>query len=185
MEYTFSFIGGKSNPSPGEMVQFRMFLINGGKEISFHQAKKLSFVERTTDDLTAFTATDYLWWTPCNTVKIFLEKRKFGGCHIVKSFFIELSDNKEAPILSIGTNTEKCIYSFKTIGNRLSTEEALDRVYAAPRTIQYLENEEAFYSEYDDSLFFHREERKKERYKTRKLHTTGGGTMCSNGDLSV
>jgi hypothetical protein len=125
--YAFRFKGGVVQPQAGASVKFLMFLVNGGKEISFFEAKKVGLVDvPALDSIRDFAQHSYT--TNCGIVKVFMLEQTFGTKRIMQSFYLSLGqkmDRQEVTIQPINTIARAHGFMFHADATFLKRREVL------------------------------------------------------------
>jgi hypothetical protein len=124
-EFTFNFKGGVI-AQPNVSVKFLLFLINGGKEISFFEAKKIGLVTSGSYTYKSFPSpADYI--TNCGLVKIFLSERADNQRPLLQSFYLALGSKEprqEITIHPLNTFAQASRYTFTSDAHFLTSREA-------------------------------------------------------------
>jgi hypothetical protein len=125
-EYTFAFKGGVANPRPDTTIKFLLFLVNGGKEISFFEAKKVRLLVDAGIDFNR-PLSSYEYTTNCGLVKVFLYERITGQKPLLQSFYLALGvkgPRKEVTIRPLNIVAKGCGYFFTADARFLKQSEA-------------------------------------------------------------
>lgn len=128
----FKYVGGSRKPTDHTMEKFMLFFVVGGKEMSFHELKKLGYVSHplgtdnkgpspfaNVDGLISYAAS---YTTVYKYIKLFILEQGFGIRKRYVSFYFELSPagNK---IKIVPFTGEASPFSFEAVGRFLPKEE--------------------------------------------------------------
>jgi hypothetical protein len=132
-KYIFKFKGGVIQ-NQQNTVKFLLFLINGGKEFSFYDAKNQKIVSAEYDEYDDMSNATFRrrelpgYSTECGIVKVFLFEKPRIGRNIQQSFYLALSNEKnsnEITIKPLSTQALAMSYGFTAHAKLLKPREAL------------------------------------------------------------
>jgi len=93
------FIGGVHQLGNGGAVKFLLFLLNGQKELSLTDAKKIGVLDDRNYDAADWKRGDYMTEVPI--VKVFLQETAFGAPKLQQMFYLALGSGLERKTVTI------------------------------------------------------------------------------------
>jgi len=119
--FQFEYNGGVWKPTDHTTEKFLLFFVVGGKEISFHQAKKEGLVAEQSRGVQKYS-------TGLNIAKVFIGEQGFGIARRFHSFYLKLSTSQKqvVTIRSFSNRENQSQFYFKGTVNFLKNHEALE-----------------------------------------------------------
>jgi hypothetical protein len=124
--YEFIFNGGLRPAKAGMKYQFLLFLLIGGKEVPFWEAKRQELVSPVKAE-SIFAATPNAWSSGCKHLKLFVQEQEFGKPRFMYSFYLELGggiDRRSVEITPLKSIPKAFGWRFEAHARFLTTKEA-------------------------------------------------------------
>ncbi len=136
--YQFEYNGGVWKPTDHTTEKFLLFFVVGGKEVSFHQAKREGLVAEQSRGVQQFS-------TGLNVAKLFVGEQGFGIRKRYHSFYLRLSPKQKhvVTIKSFSNLDNGSPYFFKGTVNFLKNAEALELLDPDATSARFIGNQRA------------------------------------------